>query len=63
MSDDAIITLDSISKTYGDFQALQDINLVIRPGTVTCVLGDNGAGKSTLTSRLCWVKTARASQP
>ena len=48
MSDDAIITLDSISKTYGDFQALQDINLVIRPGTVTCVLGDNGAGKSTL---------------
>ena len=48
MSDDAIITLDSISKAYGDFQALQDINLVIRPGTVTCILGDNGAGKSTL---------------
>jgi simple sugar transport system ATP-binding protein len=28
--------------------ALQDINLEVSPGEVTCVLGDNGAGKSTL---------------
>lgn len=42
------IQLEHISKTYGNFDALQDINLAICPGTVTCVLGDNGAGKSTL---------------
>ncbi|AKE40268.1 ABC transporter [Corynebacterium kutscheri] len=44
----AIITLDNLSKSYGSFQALRGINLDVRAGEVTCVLGDNGAGKSTL---------------
>lgn len=43
-----IVELKHVSKSYGHFDALQDINLTIRPGTVTCILGDNGAGKSTL---------------
>ncbi|PRQ11613.1 sugar ABC transporter ATP-binding protein [Corynebacterium sp. 13CS0277] len=43
-----IVELRHVSKSYGHFDALQDINLAIRPGTVTCILGDNGAGKSTL---------------
>lgn len=43
-----LIQLREISKKYGAFQALNDINLNVRAGEVTCVLGDNGAGKSTL---------------
>ncbi len=43
-----LIRLEGISKDYGAFSALRDINLVVRAGEVTCVLGDNGAGKSTL---------------
>jgi simple sugar transport system ATP-binding protein len=38
----------SISKYFGSVNALEDINLAVYSGEVTCVLGDNGAGKSTL---------------
>ncbi len=37
-----------LSKYFGSVNALEDINLQVRSGEVTCVLGDNGAGKSTL---------------
>ncbi|ALC04516.1 hypothetical protein CDES_00140 [Corynebacterium deserti GIMN1.010] len=43
-----LIQLKDVSKKYGAFQALKDINISVRAGEVTCVLGDNGAGKSTL---------------
>ncbi|WP_291313670.1 ATP-binding cassette domain-containing protein [Corynebacterium sp. UBA2622] len=44
----AIIELRDITKSYGSFDALRGVNLTVREGEVTCVLGDNGAGKSTL---------------
>ena len=46
----AIIELKDIGKTYGNFRALRNIDLTVRQGEVTCILGDNGAGKSTLIS-------------
>ncbi|MGP9724039.1 ATP-binding cassette domain-containing protein [Corynebacterium sp. AOP40-9SA-29] len=47
-----VIELRGIGKSYGAFRALDDINLSVREGSVTCVLGDNGAGKSTLIKTL-----------
>ncbi|NYI70821.1 simple sugar transport system ATP-binding protein [Naumannella cuiyingiana] len=44
----AIVELSGIGKRYGNVAALQGIDLAVRQGEVTCVLGDNGAGKSTL---------------
>lgn len=44
----ALVSLRNVSKRYGAFAALSDINLDINAGEVVCVLGDNGAGKSTL---------------
>ena len=44
----AVIELRGITKNYGTFEALRGIDLAVRAGEVTCVLGDNGAGKSTL---------------
>jgi len=43
-----LVRLVHAGKRYGAVIALQDINLEVSPGEVTCVLGDNGAGKSTL---------------
>jgi ABC-type sugar transport system ATPase subunit len=36
-----------VSKRFGAVQALRDINLELRPGTVHAFVGENGAGKST----------------
>ena len=43
-----LLELRHIGKQYGAVRALHDISFDVKPGTVTCVLGDNGAGKSTL---------------
>src|SRR4051812_44611980 len=43
-----LIVLRDVGKRYGTIRALKGINLTVRAGEVTCVLGDHGAGKSTL---------------
>lgn len=45
---EAILELEDIGKSYGNVDALRGVNITVRQGEVTCVLGDNGAGKSTL---------------
>jgi simple sugar transport system ATP-binding protein len=44
-----------ISKYFGAVVALEGVSLMVRPGQVTCLLGDNGAGKSTLIKTLSGV--------
>ncbi len=46
--DEPVLELDDIGKSYGNVHALRGVNIRVRQGEVTCVLGDNGAGKSTL---------------
>ncbi len=43
-----ILEVQNISKFFGSVIALKDVSMFVRPGEVTCLLGDNGAGKSTL---------------
>jgi len=45
---DASISAQGISKRFGKVQALNNINLVVEPGTVFALLGPNGSGKTTL---------------
>jgi ABC-2 type transport system ATP-binding protein len=42
-----MITVDHVTKTYGQFIAVDDVRFTARPGRVTGFLGPNGAGKST----------------
>jgi len=42
-----MITVESLTKKYGEFTAVDDISFVAGPGRVTGFLGPNGAGKST----------------
>ncbi|MBV1702000.1 MAG: ATP-binding cassette domain-containing protein [Hyphomicrobiales bacterium] len=49
-SETPIIQLKGVGKNYGNVNALRGVNLTVRQGEVTCILGDNGAGKSTLIS-------------
>ena len=47
MSSTNIIETKNLTKTYGDFTAVSNLNLHIRKGSVYGFLGPNGAGKST----------------
>jgi iron(III) transport system ATP-binding protein len=42
------LTLESISKSFGNFHALRDINLTVAEGEFVCFLGPSGCGKTTL---------------
>jgi sulfate transport system ATP-binding protein len=42
------IEIKGVGKKFGDFVALEDIDLTIRSGQLTALLGPSGGGKSTL---------------
>ena len=43
-----LLSIDSVSKHYGDFTALNKVSLNIKEGSIFGLLGPNGAGKTTL---------------
>ena len=42
------VRIHGISKSYGAFKVLDNIELTLPPGSVTAILGPSGSGKSTL---------------
>ena len=48
MSEQPILELAGVNKSFGPVHVLHDVDLKVYPGQVTALVGDNGAGKSTL---------------
>jgi len=43
-----VVVYDSVRKLYGDFVALDGIDVQVNKGEVMCLIGPSGSGKSTL---------------
>jgi simple sugar transport system ATP-binding protein len=50
--DTPVIEAQSLTVRYGNVAALARLNLALRAGEITCVMGENGSGKSTLVAVL-----------
>ncbi len=48
MNQTTFLDLRNVSKEFGNFTALRDINLQVREGEFICFLGPSGCGKTTL---------------
>lgn len=47
-SEENIISVQELSKSFGDHEVLRKIDFDVKKGEVICILGSSGSGKSTL---------------
>jgi nitrate/nitrite transport system ATP-binding protein len=60
VSDDPLLVLEGVSKSYAGHEVLKNVSLSIRAGEFVAVVGYSGAGKTTLVSILAGLVKADA---
>ena len=55
-----MLSVESLSKSFGETQVLKNINLDIPDGETTVILGPSGSGKSTLLRCLNLLETPQS---
>jgi ABC-type sugar transport system ATPase subunit len=54
---DVVIEALGLRKSFGTITAVEGVDISIRAGEISAIVGDNGAGKSTLVKMLCGATT------
>jgi polar amino acid transport system ATP-binding protein len=53
-----VVTVEHLSKSYGDLRVLSDISFSVHQGEVLAIIGPSGSGKSTLLRAITHLETA-----
>src|SRR5215212_1480780 len=53
MSDESVISVENLTKRFGNFTAVDAISFTVNKGEIFGFLGANGAGKTTAMRMLC----------
>ena len=53
MASDILLEISDLKASYGEVEALKGIQLSVKKGEITCLLGKNGMGKSTIVKCVC----------
>jgi len=43
-----LVTVERLTKTYGNFKALDDVSFLVQAGEIAGLVGPNGAGNTTI---------------
>ena len=55
-----MLKLENVSFSYGEIKTLHQVNMVMEPKRITCVMGRNGVGKTTLMKNIMGILRANS---